>query len=180
MLRRFQQSPRLSLRTSRGRQAELIVMGVGGAGAVVTYLDSFRRDRTARGHRGALPGPDNSVLTSITNGSSGQDMSLEVRIWRTRAMNHIARVVRHYIIRGCVHEGGQREVTETTPLTSSGLVDSLSMVNLLRFLEKKYAIHIPDSAATPAAFDTIEHIVALVRRCQEEQLHSVQSCRAPR
>jgi acyl carrier protein len=47
------------------------------------------------------------------------------------------------------------------------------MVSLLRFLEKKYAIHIPDAAATPEAFDTVERIVALVRRFQTAEVGSV-------
>ena len=88
-------------------------------------------------------------------------------------MDEITKVVRDYIIREYVQEGDDREITENTPLISSGLVDSFSMVSLLRFLEKKYEIHIPDSAATPEAFDTVDRIVALVRRFQKEQVGSV-------
>jgi len=46
-------------------------------------------------------------------------------------------------------------------------------VSLLRFLEKEYAIHIPDADATPEAFDTVERIVALVRRFQKVEVGSV-------
>jgi acyl carrier protein len=88
-------------------------------------------------------------------------------------MDEITKVVREYIIREYVPEGDDREITEATPLISSGLVDSFSMVSLLRFLEKKYAIHIPDAAATPEAFDTVERIVALVRRFQHAEVSSV-------
>lgn len=88
-------------------------------------------------------------------------------------MDEITKVVRDYIIREYVQEGDDREVTETTPLISSGIVDSFSIVSLLRSLEKKYAIHIPDSAATPEAFDTVERIVALVRRFQTAEVSSV-------
>ena len=88
-------------------------------------------------------------------------------------MEDITKVVLDYIIREYVQEGDDREVTNTTPLISSGLVDSFSMVSLLRFLEKKYAIHIPDSAATPEAFDTVERIVALVRRFETAEVGSV-------
>jgi acyl carrier protein len=88
-------------------------------------------------------------------------------------MDEISKVVRDYIIREYVQEGDDREVTETTPLISGGLVDSFSMVSLLRFLEKTYAIHIPDSAATPEAFDTVERIVALVRQFQQAEVGSV-------
>jgi acyl carrier protein len=38
------------------------------------------------------------------------------------------------------------------------------MVSLKRFLERTYAIRIPDGEATPAAFDTVDGIAALVER----------------
>ena len=87
-------------------------------------------------------------------------------------MDEIAKVVRDYIVREYVQEGDEQEITETTKLISSGLVDSFSMVSLLRFLEKKYAIHIPDTAATPEAFDTVERIAALVQRFQKAEAGS--------
>jgi acyl carrier protein len=88
-------------------------------------------------------------------------------------MDEMSKVVRDYIIKEYVQEGDDREITETTPLISSGLVDSFSLVSLLRFLEKKYELDIPDAAATPEAFDTVERIVALVRRFQKAQVGSV-------
>jgi acyl carrier protein len=87
-------------------------------------------------------------------------------------MDEITKAVRDYIIREYLEEGDDREITETTPLISGGIVDSFSMVSLLRFLERKYAIHIPDDAATPEAFDSVERIVALVRRFQEAKAGS--------
>ena len=56
------------------------------------------------------------------------------------------------------------QLDENTPLISSGIVDSFSMVSLKRFLEKKYAISIPDEEATPEAFDTVTSIIELVNR----------------
>ena len=88
-------------------------------------------------------------------------------------MDEITKVVRDYVIREYVQEGDDQEITETTPLITSGIVDSFSMVSLLRFLEKKYAIHIPNADATPEAFDTVERIVALVRRYQKTEVGSV-------
>ncbi|HTR24706.1 MAG TPA: acyl carrier protein [Terriglobales bacterium] len=88
-------------------------------------------------------------------------------------MNEIGKAVRDYVIREYVPEGDDREIDETTPLISSGLVDSFSMVSLLRFLEKKYSIHIPDTDATPEAFDTIERIVALVEKFQKATVGSI-------
>lgn len=58
------------------------------------------------------------------------------------------------------------ELDENTPLISSGIVDSFSMVSLKRFLEKKYEISIPDAEASPEAFDTVTSIIALVQKHQ--------------
>jgi acyl carrier protein len=59
------------------------------------------------------------------------------------------------------------QLDEHTPLISSGIVDSFSMVSLKRFLEKKYAISIPDEDATPQAFDTVASIIELVNRVRK-------------
>jgi acyl carrier protein len=56
------------------------------------------------------------------------------------------------------------KLDEHTPLISSGIVDSFSMVSLKRFLEKKYAISIPDDEASPEAFNTVSSIIELVNR----------------
>jgi acyl carrier protein len=61
-------------------------------------------------------------------------------------------------------EAEDMELNERTPLISSGIVDSFSMVSLKRFLEKKYQISIPDDEATPQAFDTVASIIELVNR----------------
>lgn len=53
-----------------------------------------------------------------------------------------------------------------TPLISSGIVDSFSMVSLKRFLEKQYGISIPDEQASADAFDTVSSIVALIKKYQ--------------
>jgi len=85
-------------------------------------------------------------------------------------MDQISKAVLDYVTREYLEEGDERKITETTPLISGGIVDSFSMVSLLRFLEKKYSIHIPDEAATPDAFDTVERIATLVRRFQKVEV----------
>ncbi len=82
-------------------------------------------------------------------------------------MDELTKVVLDYVIREYLEEGDEREITVTTALISGGIVDSFSMVSLKRFLERKYSIRIPDADATPQAFDTVERIVALVRRFQQ-------------
>ena len=83
-------------------------------------------------------------------------------------MDEITQAVRDYVIREYLEEGDLRQITDTTKLISGGIVDSFSMVSLKRFLERKYGIRIPDTDATPDAFDTVQGIVALVRRFQKE------------
>jgi acyl carrier protein len=65
-------------------------------------------------------------------------------------------------------EAEEVQLDENTPLISSGIVDSFSMVSLKRFLEKRYAISIPDDQATPEAFNTVGSIVALVGRYKKD------------
>ena len=54
------------------------------------------------------------------------------------------------------------ELTSTTQLISSGLVDSFSLVSLKMFLEEEYQIAISESEATTEAFDTVDSIVKIV------------------
>ena len=79
-------------------------------------------------------------------------------------MDEMKQAILDYVRREYIEDGDDREVNETTPLISGGIVDSFSMVSLKRFLEKKYAIQIPDADASPEAFDTVDRIVVLVNR----------------
>ncbi len=79
-------------------------------------------------------------------------------------MDEIKETVLDYVKREYLEEGDDREVREDTPLITGGIVDSFSMVSLKRFLEKKYAIQIPDADASPDAFNTVNSIAALVTR----------------
>ncbi len=65
-------------------------------------------------------------------------------------------------------EADEMDLDENSPLISSGIVDSFSMVSLKRFLEKKYEISIPDDQATPEVFDTVTSIMSLVRRFRKD------------
>jgi acyl carrier protein len=77
-------------------------------------------------------------------------------------------VILEYIRSEYLDEDDEEEVEldANTPLISSGIVDSFSMVSLKRFLEKKYDISIPDADASAEAFDTVAGIARLVQRHQ--------------
>ncbi len=87
-------------------------------------------------------------------------------------MDELSKTIHDYVVREYLEEGDDREINETTPLITGGIVDSFSMVSLKRFLEKKYGIRIPDEDATPDAFDTVQSIAALVRRFQQAAEHA--------
>jgi len=75
--------------------------------------------------------------------------------------------IRKYIINEYV-EDEDIIIENDTPLISSGLVDSFSMVSLLVFLENKFKIKIPASKATPDAFDSVNKIVSLLEQFIKE------------
>ncbi|MHB8079146.1 MAG: acyl carrier protein [Candidatus Krumholzibacteriia bacterium] len=79
-------------------------------------------------------------------------------------MDDVKKMVLDYVIREYLEDGDDRQVGYDTALISGGIVDSFSMVSLKRFLEKKFAIQIPDADASPEAFDTVNSIAALVER----------------
>jgi acyl carrier protein len=56
------------------------------------------------------------------------------------------------------------EINADTPLISSGLVDSFSMVSMKMFLEDEYQIKMTDEEASTEAFDTVKSIMELVQK----------------
>ncbi|MGE5715460.1 MAG: acyl carrier protein [Acidobacteriota bacterium] len=79
-------------------------------------------------------------------------------------MDELKKTILDYVRREYIEEGDERELMTSTPLITGGIVDSFSMVSLKRFLEKKYAVKIPDTDATPEAFNTVDSIARLIER----------------
>jgi acyl carrier protein len=78
-------------------------------------------------------------------------------------MAEVKDIVLEYVKAEYLEDGDDREVNYDTPLISGGIVDSFSMVSLKMFLETKYNIKIPDDKASPEAFDSVNHIVNLLK-----------------
>jgi acyl carrier protein len=78
-------------------------------------------------------------------------------------MDPAKQMIIDYVKKEFLDEDSDVEVTENTPLISSGIVDSFSMVSLKTFLEKKYKISIPDDKATPEAFDSVNKIMEILK-----------------
>jgi len=78
-------------------------------------------------------------------------------------MDDAKKIIIDYVKKEFLEDDSDMEIKEDTPLISSGIVDSFSMVSLKTFLEKKYKIQIPDAKATPEAFDTVNNIITLLK-----------------
>jgi 2-hydroxymuconate-semialdehyde hydrolase len=66
-----------------------------------------------------------------------------------------------YIMKEFVEDPDQ-EIDETTLLISSGLIDSLSIVSLVAFIDKKFGVKIPDEKGTVENFETITKIIETI------------------
>jgi len=78
-------------------------------------------------------------------------------------MDDAKKMIIDYVKKEFLEDDSDMEIKEDTPLISSGIVDSFSMVSLKTFIEKKYKIQIPDAKATPEAFDSVNNIVTLLK-----------------
>ncbi len=78
-------------------------------------------------------------------------------------MSQLKDVILNYVKNEYLETDDDREVNYDTPLISSGIVDSFSMVSLKVFLENTYNISIPDAKATPEAFDSVNNIIVLLK-----------------
>ncbi len=76
----------------------------------------------------------------------------------------LTQTIRDYVAREYAEALGGTSLEDETPLISSGLIDSLSMVSLKVFLEQTYRLHISDKEATAEAFDSVGSLVRLLRR----------------
>jgi acyl carrier protein len=81
-------------------------------------------------------------------------------------MDDLRRIILEYVKKEYLEESDDRELAADTRLITGGIVDSFSMVSLKLFLERKFAIRIPDAEASPSAFDTVDSIADLVTRVQ--------------
>ncbi len=59
-------------------------------------------------------------------------------------------------------EDADEEINQTTPLISSGLIDSLSIVSLVAFIDKKFGVKIPDEKGTVDNFETVNKIIETI------------------
>lgn len=82
-------------------------------------------------------------------------------------MTEIRDAIRGFIVSKYLPGESPGNLHNDTPLQSSGLLDSLAIVNLANFVEQHFKIRLDVRDTATERFDSIDQIVALVRRKRE-------------
>lgn len=77
-----------------------------------------------------------------------------------------AAAISHFILEEFLPGEDPSELTPTTPLLSTGVIDSVGTINLMAFLEDRFGVQIAAHEADAEHLDTVERIVRLVREKQ--------------
>lgn len=78
-------------------------------------------------------------------------------------VQNIEETVRGFILREFLPDEDPRHLTETTPLLSGGVLDSIATVKLVVFLEQEYGIDIQPHETVTDNLESIGQIAAFVR-----------------
>jgi acyl carrier protein len=78
-------------------------------------------------------------------------------------MTDVGSTVKQFILNEFLPGEDPNELTESTPLITGGILDSLATMKLVMFLEERYRITMQAHEADPEHLDTIALIEQLVR-----------------
>ena len=78
----------------------------------------------------------------------------------------IEQALRNYLLSEFLPDEDPAQLTDTTPLISAGILDSIATLKLVAFLEKNFAISMAAHETDAEHLDTIERIARLVRSKQ--------------
>jgi len=71
--------------------------------------------------------------------------------------------IKSYILKEFLPGEDPDMLTPTTPLVSTGVLDSLAMLRLVNFLEQEFGVRIEAYEADEEHFDTLEAICGMIR-----------------
>jgi acyl carrier protein len=77
-------------------------------------------------------------------------------------MQDITKVVQHFILREFLPGEDPTELTDRTPLITGGILDSISTLKLVVFLEEHFGIVVEAYEAGVEHLDTVAQIAALI------------------
>lgn len=77
-------------------------------------------------------------------------------------------VISDYISQELVRDAALLPLTDETPLLESGILDSLSLLQLVVFLEGRFGVTIGDADLLPQNFETVNTICAYLHTREPE------------
>lgn len=83
--------------------------------------------------------------------------------WTQKKGTQVETIINDYISQELVRDAALLPVTDETPLLETGILDSLSLLQLVVFLEERFGITIGDADLLPHNFETITTICAYLR-----------------
>ena len=78
-------------------------------------------------------------------------------------MDPISSIVKTYILEEFLPGADPGELTESTPLITGGILDSIAILQLVAFLEEQYGIVVEPHEAGIDYLDTLSQVAELVR-----------------
>ena len=80
-------------------------------------------------------------------------------------MHELKEQIRQFLY-GLLPDGRSLNLADNTPLRTSGIMDSMEMLQLVSFLEENFGIQVQSHETGVENFDTIESIAAFVQAKQ--------------
>ena len=81
----------------------------------------------------------------------------------TAPRDEIEQAIRDYILREFLPDAGPEAIDAAPGLMTGGILDSLSIVSLVEFLEEQYGVELQAHELDVEHLDRVEDIAALVR-----------------
>lgn len=79
-------------------------------------------------------------------------------------MDEIRNTVREYILQEFLPGEDPAELTDQTPLITGGILDSISTLKLVVFLEERFGVTVEAYEAGVDHLDSVEQIVQMIRQ----------------
>jgi acyl carrier protein len=77
--------------------------------------------------------------------------------------NDVEEILKSYILDEFLPGEDPAQLTASTPLITTGILDSIATLKLVGFLEERFAIRVQAHETDPEHMDSIERIAGLVR-----------------
>lgn len=72
--------------------------------------------------------------------------------------------IRNFILKELCQDGNIKSLADDDPLIEEGIIDSMSTLTLLAYLDENYGILLSEEELNPKNFDTLQSICDLVEQ----------------